>query len=44
MCCFYNFRILVLDKGEVAEFDTPNKLLDNESSALYKMAKEAGLV
>lgn len=37
-------RVLVLQQGEVAEFDTPNTLLENKSSLFYAMAKEAGLV
>jgi ABC-type multidrug transport system fused ATPase/permease subunit len=37
-------RILVLDKGNVAEFDAPQTLLDNKESIFYSMAKEAGLV
>ncbi|KAI9249020.1 multi drug resistance-associated protein MRP [Sporodiniella umbellata] len=37
-------RILVLDKGNVAEFDAPKQLLDNQESIFYSMAKEAGLV
>ena len=41
--CF-NFRILVLDKGQVKEFDTPNNLLSNKKSIFYGMAKDAGLV
>ena len=32
-------RIMVLDQGVVAEFDTPQKLLDNESSVFYNMLK-----
>ena len=37
-------RILVMDKGEVAEFDTPSNLLANHQSKFYAMAKDAGLV
>ena len=38
------FRIMVLDKGQICEFDTPQNLLGLESSMLYSMAKDAGLV
>lgn len=37
-------RILVLDKGLVAEFDTPKNLLSNTKTIFYSMAKAAGLV
>ncbi|KAI8362629.1 multi drug resistance-associated protein MRP [Blakeslea trispora] len=36
-------RILVLDKGSIAEFDAPSTLLENQESIFYSMAKEAGL-
>ncbi|CDH53086.1 abc metal ion [Lichtheimia corymbifera JMRC:FSU:9682] len=36
-------RILVLDKGHIAEFDTPQQLIDNKDSIFYSMAHEAGL-
>ncbi|XP_067948319.1 multidrug resistance-associated protein 1-like [Watersipora subatra] len=36
-------RILVLDKGMVAEFDTPENLLRDDDSVFSGMAKEAGL-
>lgn len=47
-CCdsssvFWSFRVLVLDKGEMAEFDTPSILIA-QRGAFYKMAKDAGLV
>lgn len=37
-------RIIVLDKGIIAEFDTPEMLLQNEDSIFYGMAKDAGLI
>ncbi|XP_063601959.1 ATP-binding cassette sub-family C member 3-like [Penaeus indicus] len=37
-------RVLVLDQGSVAEFDTPARLLANSHSVFYGMAKDAGLV
>ncbi|BFZ09598.1 hypothetical protein BsWGS_12637 [Bradybaena similaris] len=37
-------RILVLDKGEVREFDSPQVLLKNPTSLFYSMAEAAGLV
>ena len=40
---FY-FRILVLDKGQVKEFDSPVFLLKDKKSMFYGMAKDAGLV
>lgn len=36
-------RVMVLDKGMIAEFDTVNALLDNKESIFYGMAKNAGL-
>eukprot|EP00051_Salpingoeca_urceolata_P006609 m.87350 g.87350 ORF g.87350 m.87350 type:complete len:1483 (+) comp14906_c0_seq3:85-4533(+) len=35
-------RVLVLDKGEVAEFDTPAALMANPQSLFHGMAKSAG--
>ena len=37
-------RILVLDKGKVAEYDTPAALLANNKGVFYGMAKDANLV
>ena len=37
-------RIVVMDKGEVAEFDSPQMLLQNVNSIFYSMAKDANLV
>ncbi|XP_049275860.1 ATP-binding cassette sub-family C member 3-like isoform X2 [Rhipicephalus sanguineus] len=39
-----NFRILVMDEGEVREYDTPTSLLSNPDSAFFKMAADAGVV
>jgi len=35
-------KIIVMDKGTVAEFDTPANLIDNENSFLYKLVKDTG--
>ncbi|GFS47676.1 multidrug resistance-associated protein 1 [Trichonephila inaurata madagascariensis] len=37
-------RIMVLDQGEVAEFDSPETLLKDKESIFYGMAKDANLV
>ncbi|XP_044158857.1 multidrug resistance-associated protein 1-like [Bufo gargarizans] len=36
-------RIVVFDKGEIAEFDTPSTLLDNKGQ-FYSMAKDANII
>ena len=36
-------RVLVMSEGKVAEYDTPQKLLDDESSVFYSLVQEAGL-
>ncbi|CAG2181999.1 unnamed protein product, partial [Oppiella nova] len=36
-------RVLVLDYGRVAEFDSPQALLQNERSIFHSLAKDAGL-
>ena len=36
-------RIMVLDKGRLVEFDTPEHLLDNQASIFHGMAVDAGL-
>jgi ABC-type multidrug transport system fused ATPase/permease subunit len=35
-------RILVLDQGEIAEFDSPLTLINNPESAFYKMCRNSG--
>lgn len=37
-------RVIVLDQGKIAEFDSPQVLLANKDSIFYGMAKNAGLV
>ena len=37
-------KIIVMDKGQVAEFDSPMKLLEDRNSIFYSLANEAGLV
>lgn len=37
-------KVLVLDKGEVAEFESPKSLLENRNSIFYGMCRDAGLV
>ncbi|KAG5890605.1 hypothetical protein JTB14_005118 [Gonioctena quinquepunctata] len=36
-------RVIVLDKGQIVEFDTPANLLADEKSIFYGMSKDAGL-
>ena len=38
------FQILVLAGGRVKEFDSPQNLLNNVSSAYYEMARESFIV
>ena len=37
-------KIIVMDQGRVAEFDSPTALLLNKDSIFYSLASEAGLV
>ena len=36
-------RIMVLDKGSIAEYDSPDALLEDSNSIFHSMAKDAGL-
>lgn len=35
---------MVMDKGLIVEFDSPQTLLQNKSGVFYSMAKDANLV
>ncbi|XP_055919617.1 multidrug resistance-associated protein 1-like isoform X7 [Eupeodes corollae] len=37
-------KVIVLDRGEIIEFDSPTSLLEDKNSAFYSMAKDANLV
>jgi len=37
-------RVMVLDKGNIVEFDAVKSLLNNEKGIFYSMAKSAGLL
>ncbi|CAL1193871.1 unnamed protein product [Candida parapsilosis] len=37
-------RILVLEKGQVAEFDTPQELLKRKDSLFYSLCKQGGFI
>lgn len=37
-------RIVVLEQGEIAEFDTPENLLKRKDSLFYSLSKESGFV
>lgn len=37
-------RVLVLDQGNVSEYDSPKNLLDNSNSVFYGMAVDAGII
>jgi hypothetical protein len=38
-----SFASLTRAQGKVAEFDSPQNLIDNKSSIFYSLATEAGL-
>ncbi|CAG9826304.1 unnamed protein product [Diabrotica balteata] len=37
-------RVMVMDKGQIKEFDSPRVLLQNTNGAFYSMVKHAGLL
>lgn len=37
-------KIIVMDDGRISEFETPQRLLEDESSSFYSMAKDAGII
>jgi ATP-binding cassette, subfamily C (CFTR/MRP), member 1 len=40
---FYFCRVIVMDKGTIVEFDSPDNLLSNSKSIFYSMASAAGV-
>jgi ABC-type proline/glycine betaine transport system ATPase subunit len=37
-------KVLVLDKGQIIEFDNPQRLLSNPKSVFFSLAKEGGVL
>ena len=40
----YIFRVMVLDAGQIKEYDTPKTLLEDKKTIFHSMARDAGLV
>ena len=41
---YFFYRVLVLDQGEIREFDSPANLLDDTDSIFWGMARDAKIV
>jgi ABC-type multidrug transport system fused ATPase/permease subunit len=41
---FISYRVMFLDQGIIKEYDSPDNLLKDKSSAFYGMAKAANIV
>ena len=37
-------RVMVMENGNIAEFDKPSTLLGDANSSFYKMSKDAGVL
>ena len=37
-------KVLVLDRGTIVEFESPQKLLNDPQSKFYELAKDAGIL
>ena len=37
-------RVIVMESGNISEFDRPDSLLEDSDSVFYKMSQDAGLV
>ena len=39
----FSFRVMVLDQGEIKEFDSPSTLLADRNSRFHSMGRDAGI-
>ena len=42
--CMYIFRVMVLDRGKIREYDAPSSLLKNKRTLFFNMVQDAGLI